>query len=60
MKRDIVAGNRVKISEAPEVLIEQHAGCGESCNITFTRKGEKIFQEYDNKLEEVSYDSCMY
>ena len=48
----------MKILEAPEVMASEFRMVGETHNEAFVRAGERIFQEYSRKVDEVSYDSC--
>ena len=57
IERDEIAG-RVKILEAPEVKVDEFGNPGERKSKAIVRTGERLYQEYDSKVNEVSYDSC--
>ena len=44
----------MKILENPEVLTDAFKCSGEKPNKAIARVGERIFQEYDSKVDEVS------
>ena len=45
--------------EAPEILVDTgFKKSEESRQACICRTGETLFQEYDSKVDEVSYDSC--
>ena len=48
----------MKILEAPEVKVDEFKYRGEKFDQATARTGERLFQEYDSKVNEVSYDSC--
>ena len=48
----------MKNLETPEILANEFKVTGEKPDKAIARVGERIFQEYDSKVDEVSYDSC--
>ena len=46
------------ILEAPEAIVDDFVRKGEKREVGTVRVKEEVFQEYDSKVDEVSYDSC--